>query len=106
MVVRRRQLNNGRTNVHDEARSGRTSVYYDLAVKVNEKTLGNRKNAYSCVSTNFRNHFVRDCHKSLIYYKLLCSCWVPYEIFPRLDSTVVRACSTYMALQIQKTGEV
>ncbi|GBM52236.1 hypothetical protein AVEN_31053-1 [Araneus ventricosus] len=43
-MVRRwvRQFNDGRTNVHDEARSGRPSVVNDgLVAKVNEKIRGN-----------------------------------------------------------------
>ncbi|GBN51456.1 hypothetical protein AVEN_106234-1 [Araneus ventricosus] len=39
-----RQFNDGRTNVHDEARSGRPSVISDgLVAKVNEKIRENRR---------------------------------------------------------------
>ncbi|GBN66941.1 hypothetical protein AVEN_168209-1 [Araneus ventricosus] len=39
-----RQFNDGRTNVHDEARSGRPSVVIDgLVAKVNEKICENRR---------------------------------------------------------------
>ncbi|GBL77590.1 hypothetical protein AVEN_118071-1 [Araneus ventricosus] len=39
-----RQFNDGRTNVHDEARSGRPSVVNDgLVAKVNGKIRGNRR---------------------------------------------------------------
>ncbi|GBN57670.1 hypothetical protein AVEN_132933-1 [Araneus ventricosus] len=45
-IVRKwvRQFNDGRTNVHDEARSGRPSVVNDgLVAKVNEKISENRR---------------------------------------------------------------
>ncbi|GBN05015.1 hypothetical protein AVEN_164093-1 [Araneus ventricosus] len=63
-----RQFNDGRTNVHDEARSGRPSVVNDgLVTKVNEKIRENRR--FTMLFDEFpqisKICFARDCHKSL-----------------------------------------
>ncbi|GBO08985.1 hypothetical protein AVEN_60414-1 [Araneus ventricosus] len=49
-----RQFNDGRTNVHDEARSGRPSVVNEgLVAKVNEKIRENRRFTIRMLSESF-----------------------------------------------------
>ncbi|GBM53551.1 hypothetical protein AVEN_569-1 [Araneus ventricosus] len=64
-----RQFNDGRTNVHDEARSGRPSVVNDgLVAKVNEKIRENRRFTIRMLFDEFpqiSKTVLREIHKSL-----------------------------------------
>ncbi|GBN09142.1 hypothetical protein AVEN_170719-1 [Araneus ventricosus] len=76
-----RQFNDGRTNVLDEARSGRPSVVNDgLVAKVNEKIRENRRFTIRMLFDEFPQ-----ISKTVLYeivtnrlnYRKLCSRWVP-----------------------------
>ena len=76
-----RAFKEGRTNVHDEAWSGRLSVINDdLVQKVDEKVCENRQFTISSLSNEFPHvsrsvlyEIVTDC----LNYRNLCSRWVP-----------------------------
>ncbi|GBL88576.1 hypothetical protein AVEN_195590-1 [Araneus ventricosus] len=76
-----RQFNDGRTNVHDEARSERPSVVSDgLVTKVNEKIRENRRFTIKMLC-----HELPQISKTVLHeivtnrlnYRKLCSRWVP-----------------------------
>ncbi|GBN62345.1 hypothetical protein AVEN_208787-1 [Araneus ventricosus] len=76
-----REFNDGRTDVHDEARSGRPSVVSDgLVAKVNEKIRENRLFTIRMLFDEFPQ-----ISKTVLYeivtnrlnYRKLCSRWVP-----------------------------
>ncbi|GBM24044.1 hypothetical protein AVEN_34001-1 [Araneus ventricosus] len=76
-----RQFNDGHTNVHDEARSGRPSVVNDgLVAKVNEKIRENRR-----VHKRILFHEFPQISKTILHeivtnrlnYRKLCSRWFP-----------------------------
>lgn len=76
-----RKFNEGRTNVHDEARSGRPSVVNDdLVRKVDEKIKENRRFTITMLSNKFpqisRTVLYEIVVDNLGYHKL-CSRWVP-----------------------------
>ncbi|GBM22061.1 hypothetical protein AVEN_137371-1 [Araneus ventricosus] len=76
-----RQFNDGRTNVHDEARSGRPSVVNDgLVAKVNEKIRENRRltirmlfDVFPQISKTVLDEIVTN----RLNYRKFCSRWVP-----------------------------
>ncbi|GBM73510.1 hypothetical protein AVEN_103941-1 [Araneus ventricosus] len=76
-----RQFNDGRTNVHDEARSGRPSVVNDgLVAKVNEKIRENRRFTIRMLFDEFPQISKTVLHENvtnLLNYRKLCSRWVP-----------------------------
>ncbi|GBM20967.1 hypothetical protein AVEN_253751-1 [Araneus ventricosus] len=60
-----RQFNDGRTNVHDEARSGRPSVVNDgLVAKVNEKIRENRRFTIRMLCESVNPKMLTDVHKT------------------------------------------
>ncbi|GBM34349.1 hypothetical protein AVEN_211886-1 [Araneus ventricosus] len=76
-----RQFNDGRTNVHDEARSGRPSVVNDgLVAKVNEKIRENRRFTIRMPCDEFPQISKTVLHEIVtnrLNNRKLCSCWVP-----------------------------
>jgi [histone H3]-lysine36 N-dimethyltransferase SETMAR len=76
-----RQFNNGRTDVHDEARSGRPSVVNDgLVAQVNEKIRENRRFTIRMLSDEFPEISKTVLHEIVnnhLNYRKLCSRWVP-----------------------------
>ncbi|GBN48539.1 hypothetical protein AVEN_14164-1 [Araneus ventricosus] len=76
-----RQFNDGRTNVHDEARSGRPSVVNDgLVAKVNEKIRENRRFTIRMFCDEFPKISKTVLHEIVTNrsnYRKLCSSWVP-----------------------------
>ncbi|GBN01272.1 hypothetical protein AVEN_222629-1 [Araneus ventricosus] len=76
-----RQFNDGRTNVHDEARSGLPSVVNDgLVAKVNEKIRGNRRFTIRMLFDEFPQISKTILHEIVtnrLNYRKLCSRWVP-----------------------------
>ncbi|GBM00672.1 hypothetical protein AVEN_118021-1 [Araneus ventricosus] len=76
-----RQFNDGRTNVHDEARSGRPSVANDgLVAEVNEKIRENRRFAIRMLFEEFPQISKTVLHEIVtnrLNYRKLCSRWVP-----------------------------
>ncbi|GBN65992.1 hypothetical protein AVEN_237014-1 [Araneus ventricosus] len=76
-----RQFNDGRTNVHDEARSGRPAVVDDgLVAKVNEKILENRRFIIRMLCDEFpqiSKTVLHDISTNRLNYHKLCSRWVP-----------------------------
>ncbi|GBL75399.1 hypothetical protein AVEN_194591-1 [Araneus ventricosus] len=74
-----RQFNDGRTNVHDEARSGRSSVVNDV-VKVNEKIRENRRFTIRMLFDEFpqiSKTVLLESVTNRLNYRKLCSRWVP-----------------------------
>ncbi|GBN38112.1 hypothetical protein AVEN_100187-1 [Araneus ventricosus] len=76
-----RQFNDGRTNVHDEARSGRPFVVNDgLVAKVNEKIRENKRFTIRMLFDEFPQISKTVLHEivtSSLNYRKLCSRWVP-----------------------------
>ncbi|GBN49171.1 Histone-lysine N-methyltransferase SETMAR [Araneus ventricosus] len=75
-----RQSNDGRTNVHDEARSGRSSVVNDgLVAKVNAKIRENRRFTIRMLYEEFPQISKTALHEIVTnrLNRKLCSCWVP-----------------------------
>ncbi|GBN07697.1 hypothetical protein AVEN_249463-1 [Araneus ventricosus] len=76
-----RQFNDGRTNVHDGARSGRSSVVNDgLVAKVNEKIRENRRFTIRMLFDEFPEISKTVLHAIVtnrLNYRKLCSRWVP-----------------------------
>ncbi|GBN17554.1 hypothetical protein AVEN_175628-1 [Araneus ventricosus] len=76
-----RQFNDGRTNIHDEARSGRPSVAIDgLVAKVNEKTHENSRFTIRILCDEFSQISKTVLHEIVtnrLNYRKLCSRWVP-----------------------------
>ncbi|GBM11086.1 hypothetical protein AVEN_242975-1 [Araneus ventricosus] len=76
-----RQFNDGRTNVHDEVRSGRPSVVNDgLVAKLNEKIRGNRRFTIGIFFDGFPQISKTVLHEIVtnrLNYRKLCSRWVP-----------------------------
>ncbi|GBN84957.1 hypothetical protein AVEN_48650-1 [Araneus ventricosus] len=76
-----RQFNDGRTSVHDEARSGRPSVVNDgLFAKVNEKIRENRRFTIRMLFDEFPQISKTVLHEivtNLLNYHKLCSRWFP-----------------------------
>ncbi|GBO19683.1 hypothetical protein AVEN_146559-1 [Araneus ventricosus] len=76
-----RQFNDGRTNVHDEARSGRPSVVNDgLVAKVNEKIRENSRFTIRMLCDEFPQISRTVFHEIVtnrLNYRKLCSRWVP-----------------------------
>ncbi|GBM96163.1 hypothetical protein AVEN_23256-1 [Araneus ventricosus] len=76
-----RQFNDGRTNVHDKARSGRPSVVDDgLVAKVNEKIRENRRFTIRMLFDEFPQISKTVLHEIVtnrLNYRKLCSRWVP-----------------------------
>ncbi|GBN96509.1 hypothetical protein AVEN_84905-1 [Araneus ventricosus] len=76
-----RQFNDGRTNVHDEARSGRPSVVNDgLVSKVNEKIRENSRFAIRMLCDEFPQISKTVLHEIVtnrLNYRKLCSRWFP-----------------------------
>ncbi|GBL89894.1 hypothetical protein AVEN_178327-1 [Araneus ventricosus] len=76
-----RQFNDGRNNVHDEARSGRPSVVNDgLVAKVNEKIRENRRFTIRMLFDEFPQISKTVLHEIVtnrLNYRKLCSRWVP-----------------------------
>ncbi|GBN93450.1 hypothetical protein AVEN_182407-1 [Araneus ventricosus] len=76
-----RQFNDGRTNVHDEARSGRPSVINDgLVAKVDEKIRENRRFTIRTLFDEFPQISKAVLHKivtNYLNYRKLCPRWVP-----------------------------
>ncbi|GBN07913.1 hypothetical protein AVEN_86149-1 [Araneus ventricosus] len=76
-----RQFNDGRINVHDEARSGRPSVVNDcLVAKVNEKIRENRRFTIRMLSDEFPQISKTVLHEIVtnrLTYRKFYSRWVP-----------------------------
>ncbi|GBO43755.1 hypothetical protein AVEN_49598-1 [Araneus ventricosus] len=76
-----RQFNDGRTNVHDEARSGRPSVVEDgLVANVNEKIRENSRFTIRMLFDEFPQISKTVLHEIVtnrLNYRKLCSRWVP-----------------------------
>ncbi|GBN57012.1 hypothetical protein AVEN_16475-1 [Araneus ventricosus] len=76
-----RQFNYGRTNVHDEARTGRPSVVNDgLVAKVNERIRENRRFTIRMLYDEFpqiSNTVLHETVTNRLNYHKLCSSWVP-----------------------------
>ncbi|GBN92931.1 hypothetical protein AVEN_242278-1 [Araneus ventricosus] len=76
-----RQFNDGRTNVHDEARSGRPSVFNDgLVAKVNEKIRENRRFTIRMLFDEFpqiSKIVLHEIVRNRLNYLKLCSRWLP-----------------------------
>ncbi|GBN28619.1 hypothetical protein AVEN_36171-1 [Araneus ventricosus] len=76
-----RQFNDGRINVHDEARSGRLSIVNDgLVAKVNEKIRKNRRFTIRMLFDEFPQISKTVLHEIVtnrLNYRKLCSRWVP-----------------------------
>ncbi|GBM56935.1 hypothetical protein AVEN_157374-1 [Araneus ventricosus] len=76
-----RQFNDGHTNVHDEARSGRPSVVNGGSVaKVNEKIRENRRFTIRMLFDEFPQISKTVLHEIVtnrLNYRKLCSRWVP-----------------------------
>ncbi|GBM75327.1 hypothetical protein AVEN_144153-1 [Araneus ventricosus] len=76
-----RQFNDGRTNVHDEARSGRPFVINDgLVAKMNEKIRENRRFTIRMLFDEFPQISKTVLHEIVtnrLNYSKLCSRWVP-----------------------------
>ncbi|GBN47492.1 hypothetical protein AVEN_8379-1 [Araneus ventricosus] len=76
-----RQFNDGRTNDHDEARSGRASVVNDgLVAKVNEKIRENRRFTIRMLFDEFSQISKTVLHEIVtnrLNYRKLRSRWVP-----------------------------
>ncbi|GBM73899.1 hypothetical protein AVEN_217240-1 [Araneus ventricosus] len=76
-----RQFNDGRTIVHDEARSGRPFVVNDgLVAKVNEKIRENRQFTIRMLYVEFPQISKTVLHEIVtnrLNYRKLCSRWVP-----------------------------
>lgn len=76
-----RQFNDGRNNVHDDARSGRPSLVSDeLVEKVNEKIRGNRRFTIRTLSDEFPQISKSLLHNIVVdrlKYRKLCARWVP-----------------------------
>ncbi|GBM73885.1 hypothetical protein AVEN_40147-1 [Araneus ventricosus] len=76
-----RQFNDGRTNVHDEARSGRPSVVNDgLVAKVNEKIRENRRFTVRMLRVEFpqiSRTVLHEIVSNRLNYRKLCSRWIP-----------------------------
>ncbi|GBN32786.1 hypothetical protein AVEN_90341-1 [Araneus ventricosus] len=76
-----RQFNDGRTNVHDEARSGRPSVVNGgLVAKVNEKIRENSRFTIRMLCDEFPQSSKTVLHEIVtnrLNYHKLCSRWVP-----------------------------
>ncbi|GBN33015.1 hypothetical protein AVEN_101090-2 [Araneus ventricosus] len=76
-----REFNDGRTNVLDEARSGRPSVVKDgLVAKVNEKIRENRRFTIRMLFDEFPQISKTVLHEIVtnrLNYRKLCSRWVP-----------------------------
>ncbi|GBL88099.1 hypothetical protein AVEN_133745-1 [Araneus ventricosus] len=76
-----RQFSDGRTNVHDEARSGRPSVVNDgLVAKVNEKIRENNRFTIRMLCDEFPQISKTVLHEIVtnrLNYRKLCSRWVP-----------------------------
>ncbi|GBL86595.1 hypothetical protein AVEN_194845-1 [Araneus ventricosus] len=72
-----RQFNDGRTNVHDEARSGRSSVVNDgLVAKVNEKNRENKRFAIRMLCDEFPKISKTVLHEIVTHrlnYRKLCT---------------------------------
>ncbi|GBN21218.1 hypothetical protein AVEN_3865-1 [Araneus ventricosus] len=75
------QFNDGRTNVHDKARSGRPSVVNDgLVAKVNEKFRENRRFTIRMLFDEFSQISKTVLHEIVtnrFNYRKFCSRWVP-----------------------------
>ncbi|GBN42954.1 hypothetical protein AVEN_38862-1 [Araneus ventricosus] len=88
-----RQFNDGRTNVHDEARSGRPSVVNDgLVAKVNEKICENRRFTKRMLFDEFpqiSKTVLHDIVTNRLNYRKLCSRWVPKMLTMSTDLTVL-----------------
>lgn len=76
-----RQFNDGRTNVHDEARSGRPSCVTDgLVAQVNEKIRDNRRFTIRTLCDEFpqiSKTVLHEIVRNRLNYRKLCSRWVP-----------------------------
>ncbi|GBL90488.1 hypothetical protein AVEN_210988-1 [Araneus ventricosus] len=76
-----RQFNDGRTNGHDEARSGRPSVVNDgLVAKVNEKIRENSRFTIRMLCDKFPQISKTVLHETVtnrLNYRKFCSSWVP-----------------------------
>ncbi|GBN35810.1 hypothetical protein AVEN_66281-1 [Araneus ventricosus] len=76
-----RQFNDGRTNVHDEARSRRPSIVNGgLVAKVNEKIRGNSRFTIRMLCDEFPQISKTVLHEIVsnrLNYHKLCSRWVP-----------------------------
>ncbi|GBM97148.1 hypothetical protein AVEN_195491-1 [Araneus ventricosus] len=76
-----RQFNDGRTNVHDEARGGRPSVVNNgLVAKMNEKIRENRRFTIRMLFDEFPQTSKTVLHEIVtnrLNYRKSCSRWVP-----------------------------
>lgn len=76
-----RAFKDGRSNVHDEERSGRPSVITeDLVQKVDQKVKGNRRFTISALSDEFplvSRSVLYEIVSERLKYRKLCSRWVP-----------------------------
>lgn len=76
-----REFREGRSNVHDDERSGRPSVQTDdLVERVNEKVRSNRRFTITELAKKFPEVFAKTVHRIVtdkLGYHKLCARWVP-----------------------------
>jgi len=95
-----RMFNEGRENVHDDARSGLTSmVYYDLARKVNERVRDDRRFTISDLSLHFpqiSRTLLYDIVRSHLGYRKVCARWVPEMLTEEYKKQRVACALTFL----------
>ena len=86
-------FNEGRENVHDEARSGRPSlVNADLVRKVNERVRDDRRFTISDLSLHFpqiSRTLLYDIVSSHLGYRKMCERWVPKILIEEHKNSVL-----------------
>ena len=101
-------FNEGRENVHDEARSGRPSlVNGDLVRKVNERVRDDRRFTISDLSLQFpqiSRTLLYDIASSHLGYRKVCSLWVPKMLAEEHKKQCV-ACVLTFLMSYHKEGE-
>jgi len=103
-----RMFNEGRENVHDEARSGRPSlVNDDLVRKVNERVRDDRRFIISDLSLHFpqiSRTLLCDIVSSLLGYRKVCAQWVPKMLTEEHKKQHV-ACAFTFLMRYHKEGD-
>ena len=91
-----RMFNEGRENVHDEARSGRPSLVNDnLVRKVNERVRDDRRFTISDLSLHFpliSGTLLYDTVSSHLGYRKVCARWVPKMLTEEHKKTACCMC--------------
>jgi len=108
-VIRKwvQMLNEGRENVHDEARIGRPSlVNDDLVRKVNERVRDDRRFTISDLSLHFpqiSRNLLYDSVSSHLGYRKMCARWCPRCSEEHKKQLV--ACSLTFLMRYHKEGD-